>query len=68
MIELIVDYQDGSQNIEALDLAKSTISYMSYYAMQMAKIPRTICDDVDKRVPRFIWGASEYKISIHLMS
>lgn len=37
-------------------LVKLTISTMASYVMQTAKIPRTICDDIDKRNRRFIWG------------
>ncbi|XP_021846248.2 uncharacterized protein [Spinacia oleracea] len=39
-----------------ITLAKSTISSMSYYSMKTAKLPRSICDEVDKKTRRFIWG------------
>ena len=32
-----------------ITLAKSTISTLANYSMQTAKIPRTICDDLDKK-------------------
>lgn len=35
--------------------------------MQTVKLPRTICDDLDKRVRRFIWGGSEDTQKIHLI-
>lgn len=41
-----------------ITLAKSTISAMASYAMQMEKIPRSICDNVDKRTRRFVWGGN----------
>lgn len=37
-----------------ITLAKSTITTLASYAMQTAKIPRTVCDDIDKRTRRFI--------------
>lgn len=51
-----------------ITLAKSTISSMAYYSMQMAKIPRTICEEIDKKTRRFIWGGDEEKKRIHLIS
>lgn len=49
-------------------LAKSTITTMASYAMQTAKIPRIICDDIDKRTRRFIWGGTEDHRRVHLLS
>lgn len=37
-----------------ITLAKSTISTIANYSMQTAKIPRTTCDNIDKKVRRFI--------------
>ena len=39
-----------------ITLAKSTLTTMANYSMQSAKLPRTICDDVDKRVRRLFMG------------
>lgn len=50
-----------------ITLAKSTVSTMAYYSMQTAKIPRSICDDIDRKTRRFIWG-NEDKRSVHLIS
>lgn len=36
--------------------------------MQTPKLPRSLCDDVDKRVRRFIWGGSEEHRAVHLLS
>lgn len=36
--------------------------------MQMAKIPRNICDSIDKKMHRFIWGGDEHTRKIHLLS
>lgn len=36
--------------------------------MQTAKIPRSICDDIDKKTRRFVWGGDDEKRKIHLIS
>ena len=51
-----------------ITLAKSSLSTLACYSMQTAKIPKTVCDDIDKRVCRFVWGGNEDKRSIHLLS
>ena len=51
-----------------ITLAKSTLSALATYSMQTTKIPRTIFDELDKRTRRFVWGGSEDKKSIHLLS
>lgn len=51
-----------------ITLAKTTISSLACYSMQTAKIPRTICDNIDKKTRRFIWGGSDEKRKIHLLS
>ncbi|KAL2899374.1 hypothetical protein RDABS01_024456 [Bienertia sinuspersici] len=51
-----------------ITLAKSTISSLANYSMQTAKIPHTICDDLDKRTKRFVWGGDEDTRKIHLIS
>lgn len=51
-----------------ITLAQSTISSMSFYSMQTAKLPLSICDDIDKRTRRFIWGGSDTKRATHLLA
>lgn len=51
-----------------ITLAKSTMSSMAYYSMQTAKIPRSLCDELDKKTRRFIWGGTEEKNQFHLLS
>lgn len=36
--------------------------------MQTAKLPRTICDEIDKKARRFVWGGDEEKRKIYLLS
>ncbi|XP_074299645.1 uncharacterized protein LOC141630789 [Silene latifolia] len=48
-------------------LVKSTLTTMANYSMQTAKIPRTICDSIDMKSRRFLWGGDENKKSIHLI-
>lgn len=51
-----------------ITLAKSTLNTLATYSMQTAKIPRAVCDEIDKKTRRFIWGGTEDKRSIHLLS
>lgn len=51
-----------------ITLAKSTISTMSSYAMQTAKLPKTVCDDIDKRTRKFVLGSTNEHHKIHLLS
>lgn len=41
-------------------LAKPVLSTVPYYAMQSAKLPLVVCDDIDKTIRRcFIWGGDK---------
>lgn len=51
-----------------ITLAKSTLTTMANYPMQVMKLPRSICDEVDKKVRKFIWGGSEAKQGVHLIA
>lgn len=51
-----------------ITLAKSTLTTMAHYSMQTAKLPRTICDNVDKKVCNFIRGSTEDRRSTHLIA
>jgi hypothetical protein len=51
-----------------ITLAKSVISTIPYYHMQYAKIPKTICDEIDKIQRGFIWGDSDQGRKAHLIS
>lgn len=51
-----------------ITLAKSTLTTMENYPMQATKLPRTICDEVDKKVRKFIWSGSDAKQGVHLMA
>lgn len=39
-----------------ITLAKSTFSTIASHAMQTAKLPKSVCDYIDKKTRRFIWG------------
>ncbi|XP_056697578.1 uncharacterized protein [Spinacia oleracea] len=49
-------------------LVQSCLSPMPYYAMQTTKLPRSTCDEIDRISRRFLWGGSEEKKKIHLVS
>ncbi|KAL9228579.1 hypothetical protein vseg_004142 [Gypsophila vaccaria] len=36
--------------------------------MQTAKLPRSVCDNIDKKTRRFLWEGNEEKKSVHLLS
>jgi len=35
------------------------------YTMQTARVPRSICNEVDKKIRRFLWGGSAMDKKIH---
>ena len=37
-------------------LAKSVLNAIPSYAMQTIKLPRSLCDAIDKKIQNFIWG------------
>nr|GEV34889.1 putative ribonuclease H protein At1g65750 family [Tanacetum cinerariifolium] len=49
-------------------LIKSVLSSLAYYSMQTIKFPRSVCDSVDQKSRMFIWGGSNDKKKIHLLS
>lgn len=51
-----------------ITLAKSTVSSLAYYSMQNAKIPKSFCEDIDRKTRRFLWGGDEDKKKIHLIA
>ncbi|KAL2929232.1 hypothetical protein RDABS01_034643 [Bienertia sinuspersici] len=49
-------------------LAKSTLSTMGIYSMQSAKIPKSTCDDIDRKTRKFIMGEHDDQRKVHLIS
>lgn len=49
-------------------LVQSVISTIPCYAKQTAKLPRSICDEVDRKARKFIWGGSLEGRTIHNVS
>ncbi|XP_074314431.1 uncharacterized protein LOC141649645 [Silene latifolia] len=49
-------------------LVQSTLTTIANYSMQTAKIPRTVCDSIDRKARRFLWGGDDLKKPIHLIS
>lgn len=49
-------------------LAQSTLSTMALYSMQTVKVPRGICDEIDKKTRKFIWGENDDQLKVHLIS
>lgn len=51
-----------------ITLAKSTVNTLAFYLMQTEKIPRSVCDNIDKKTRRFIWRGNEEKKGTHLIA
>lgn len=49
-------------------LIQSCLSSMTYYAMQTTKLSRSTCDEIYRISRRFLWGGSEEKRKVYLVS
>ena len=49
-------------------LIQSTIATIPSYAMQIARLPRSLCDEVDKKARTSLWGSTEQTRKIHHVS
>jgi len=47
-------------------LIQSTIEAIPSYTMQTIKLPRSLCDDIDRKIRRFLWGGTASTRKIHL--
>ena len=46
-------------------LIQSTLSSIPYFAMQTANLPKSLCDDLDRKVRRFLWGGNSEQKKVH---
>lgn len=44
-------------------LAQSCLSSIPYFAMQTAYLPMGLCDEIDKKIRKFIWGTGVHLVS-----
>lgn len=51
-----------------ITLAKSTLSALGNYSMQSAKIPRSVCEEMDRKTRSFIWGSNDEQRKTHLIA
>ena len=49
-------------------LINSTLSSIPTYVMQTARVPRSLCDEIDKKSRCFLWGGNEQTRKIHNIS
>jgi len=49
-------------------LIQSTIEAIPSYTMQKIRLPRSICDEVDRKVRRFLWGGTANVRKVHLVN
>jgi len=51
-----------------LTLIQSTITAIPAYTMQAAKLPRSLCDQLDKKIRCFLWGGTNMQRKPHLVA
>ena len=49
-------------------LIQATINAIPAYTMQSSRLPRSVCDELDKKIRRFLWGGSNMERKPHLVS
>ena len=49
-------------------LIQSALSSIPYYTMQSTKLPRSTCDEVDRKNKNFLWGELEGERKVHLVA
>jgi len=49
-------------------LVQSTIASIPSYAMQTLRLPRSLCDEIDRKSKQFLWGGTFQTRSIHNVS
>jgi len=49
-------------------LIHSTVSTIPAYVMQTTRLPRSVCDEIDKTVRRFFWGGTSSQRRVYLLS
>ena len=49
-------------------LAKAALATIPSYIMQIVKLPKIVCTKIDCICFQFIWGSSNYKKRVHLVS
>ena len=51
-----------------ITLIKAIINAMPQFYMQINKLPVSICDEIEKMSHRSIWGDTEERHGVHLIS
>jgi len=51
-----------------ITLIQSTVTAIPAYIMQSARLPRSVCDSLDKRIRRFLWGGTTLARKTHLVA
>ena len=49
-------------------LIQSSLNSIPYYTMQSTKLPRSTCDEIDRKNKSFLWGALEGERKVHLVA
>jgi len=49
-------------------LIQSTIEAIPSYIMQTTRLPRSICDDIDRKIRQFLWGGSKNERKAYLVN
>jgi len=51
-----------------ITLIKSTITAIPAYVMQSTRLPKSVCDDLDNQVRRFLWAGTAMERKPHLVA
>lgn len=51
-----------------MTLINAIVAAISAYIMQIARLPRSICDELDRKILRFLWGGNTLHRKPHLVS
>ena len=51
-----------------ITLAKTILTSTPLYSMQSNKLPKMLCNNIDKTVKNFIWGSSKDERKLHLIN
>ena len=51
-----------------MTLIQATVTAIPAYTMQSVKLPRSVCDELDRKLQRFLWGGSSMQRKPHLVA
>jgi len=49
-------------------LIQAVVAAIPSYTMQTVGVSRLVCDELDRKIRRFLWGGSETEWKVHLVA